>query len=280
MDQREGKTQPNIAENLKKSFQLHHFGRKSLNRRQVITVASTIFLHYLFFSICGVILTTGFLKLKIVELAKTIDKIIFVATLFFAVQILASIMMMIFVGYYFLMNMNQIIIDRIENGEFQGINKLLKFTSSVYLKLLDVFETISQIFVLFIILFLMVVTAFIVYFFYTLFVFLSSPGLLMFYFLLTIMALAIFYVPFAVFINAASDAVQTRSSATCTLLQQLINKSGTAKDLKTLSSFELLVAHRRPTVSCGMFDLNWKLVFSIIGSVFSYSIIVIQFSDI
>jgi hypothetical protein len=42
----------------------------------------------------------------------------------------------------------------------------------------------------------------------------------------------------------------------------------------------LLVSHRQPKICCASFEVNWQLFFSIIACVFSFSLIVIQFSDV
>ncbi|CRL03826.1 CLUMA_CG016636, isoform A [Clunio marinus] len=51
--------------------------------------------------------------------------------------------------------------------------------------------------------------------------------------------------------------------------------------LKTASalSFSLLIKRRPPTVTCGLFDVDWKILFSMISSATTYLVILMQFES-
>lgn len=227
----------------------------------------------------AVIVSFSFLKLNVLEKVGEVDRAVFVISLSLAVQISTSLLMIITLGYFVFLNLNQMIIDEIQQ-ENHSIAKVTKLAAVIFDRVCDIFETISKFFALITLVFLMVVIFFNVFLSYTFFVYLKTPTILIFFFLFATFSLALFYVPFALWINGMSSAVQSQSISTCNLMQHLISRRGDYKSMKHAKTFELLVAHRQPKLSCGMFDLDWKLVFTMVGSIFSLSVIVIQFTDV
>ena len=86
-------------------------------------------------------------------------------------------------------------------------------------------------------------------------------------------------VPCLVITNASASSVLAESEKAADIIQQLASQSGDLKILKKCVNFTLMITHRKPIVSCFVFNLNWKTVFMMLASVFNYTIIIIQFYD-
>ena len=156
---------------------------------------------------------------------------------------------------------------------------IIRQTSMIYVKLCDIYGEIMKIFFLGLLVLILFCVVSIITFIYTVFMFIQKPIDLLFFFTLLMSLWVIMFSPVFCFLAGISSKVLSESERTADLVQQLANKSGDLKVLKNCKNFILLIAHLKPIVSCVLFELNWKTVFLIVGSIFNYSIIMIQFYD-
>lgn len=214
------------------------------------------------------------------------DRIIFLTTFSLCTQLCNSMMMMIMIGFYILQSVNDFIENFIGDesdkvsASLESTLKTLSTVTKIYDKVCDAFESISTFYTPVCLIFLSILTFFEVLAVYTCFVFLKIGGYQMACFLITTLLWATAYLPFVLCIIAYASATQTECLTTADLVQKLSNKTNNDEVIKLSKSLMLLVSHRRPTICCGFFQVNWELFFGIIACVFSFSLIVIQFSDI
>lgn len=244
-------------------------------------MASIPIFYNIFLTFNTFIMSLTMFFLKINNKVSMQNRIIFILTVSTSAQICISFMMITSIGFYILHNLNGITRKLVEVESHHDSMKAIRIAANVYDKLCDSFESISTFFTPICLVFLLVLTFFNVLSIYTFFVFINTPeGLQMLFFYLMTISWAIAYMPFTVWVIAFASATRNESSKTAGLLLQLLNKNYNEQANRSSKSLMLQLSHRKPTISCGFFEVNWKLLFAIVGSVFSFSLIVIQFSDV
>lgn len=90
-----------------------------------------------------------------------------------------------------------------------------------------------------------------------------------------------YYAPFFIWIFIFSTRVKLESQAISMLSQKLLlkksQKDSSLKIGRRLKFITMQLFHRQLLIECGVFTVDWKLLFFIIGSIFSYLLIIIQF---
>lgn len=61
------------------------------------------------------------------------------------------------------------------------------------------------------------------------------------------------------------------------LLNDLIKRDNDQETLSVLMAFSSLVKRRLPVITCGLFDFDWKLIYSTFASAVTNFIILVQF---
>jgi 7tm Chemosensory receptor len=252
----------------------------ALTKTQSLKISSISTLFNLYHLVVNVALFYTITKLKLDAHFSVNEQIIFAYIIFSTAQFCVSLMMISTIGFYILLNFNEFITRIIEDKSSCSNAQILKLSATIYNKICDAYEDISKFYSIFCMLLVLMSTFFNVFNFYTFYVLLKVGGYKLMFFAATSFLWAICYLPPIVCIIAYSNGLQKQSVVTGNLITKLMSCKGSNKDVKQSKLFELLVAHRRPKISCGMFDLDWKFCFSVIGCVFSFSIIVIQFSDV
>lgn len=189
-----------------------------------------------------------------------------------------SMMMILSLAYYQLQALNMFVVK--SKSENIPVEKIIKQTSIIYDKLCDIFELISAFYRLHNLNFLLGFYYNDFSFYYVLFILIKNPGKEIFYFFLTNVLWNLCYLPGVLWTMLFSSWIETEGIKTANLINQLASQESTMKCLKSSRIINLKMTHRRPKVSCGMFDLNWKFFFTMIGSIFSSAIILIQFYDV
>jgi hypothetical protein len=86
------------------------------------------------------------------------------------------------------------------------------------------------------------------------------------------------YTPTILFLFFTSNAVNNKGKSIEDLIRNI--KRRDFRDLKLQRKAELLVLqfeHRQPLLSCGLFSIDWYLLFYLVGTSYSYVLIIIQF---
>lgn len=88
----------------------------------------------------------------------------------------------------------------------------------------------------------------------------------------------IYYVYFVAFVFVVANLISKEGKRICLTIQELRYKcQQNAKFHKRAALMLLQMHHRPPLVSCGVFVIDWKLLFQLMGACFSYLVIIIQF---
>jgi gustatory receptor len=86
------------------------------------------------------------------------------------------------------------------------------------------------------------------------------------------------YTPKVLFLFWISNAVNNKEKSIEDLVRTI--QSRNISDLKLQRKAELLILqfeHRKPLLSCGLFSIDWYLLFYLLGTSYSYVLIIIQF---
>ena len=159
--------------------------------------------------------------------------------------------------------------------------ELLKENSKLYDSIVDAIEAVSSYFVLNSLIFNLCFVYFSTYFLFITFALFQDINLKMFYFFLTILLWFLLYFPFFLYIGFFSSFIQREASKVANIVNHLSLNENDPKIKRICDHFMLQTTHRMPVfLTCGLFVMNWKFVFTVVGSISSYAIILIQFYDI
>lgn len=218
--------------------------------------------------------------LKLFENSTNLNKFYYYGTISFHTEYCATFMMMLSCAYFELIVFNKAIAIYAENSVYSSLTSTLKKLLVIHDKFCDVFESISKFYFINVLIVLLVFMYFCVASCYILFVFLMSPEMKTFFFLLVSVLWTLFYSPCVFWILTFSSWIESEGLKSAFYVSEIQRNARNINHSKISNIFMLQIMHRRPKVSCGMFDLNWKFSFGLLCSIFSFSIILIQFYDV
>lgn len=191
-----------------------------------------------------------------------------------------TVMMLVALGFYLLQCSNLLLQKVVESPECCDKLKIIKLVSLIHVKICESLDEISKLFLLF---FLDLLTAFVVFQVFSnfsLFIYINNPRENILAFFVSGTTWIIQYSPCVIwllsYINWMSQAFKT----TACLVSKLVHSESSEKEMKRASCLLLQMAHRTPKVSCGLFELSWNFCFLMLGTIFSMTIIFIQFYDV
>lgn len=243
-------------------------------------IIAILIVYNIFASLVGVNLRIIFAEMDFLQYISFLNQVFFFASLFFYLQLCTSFMMILACAFYQLSALNNHLKKCISNPTELDVSDIIRNTSIMYDKLCDVFDSISAFYMLSILMFILGSTYFIVFFWYLLYAFLAVSSNDLGYFLTTTILWCLYYLPCILGMNMYSSWIESEGLRTVDLLLLLAYKDAKLKSLKSSIVTTLQAAHRRPKITCGLYELNWKALFAMMGSIFSFSIITIQFYDI
>lgn len=157
---------------------------------------------------------------------------------------------------------------------------VIRRCSQVYMKLTDVYESISRIFVMLNLLFVSCYMIYNVIFLYSLFIYQKKPSERMFYFCQMTFTWVIVYTPTLAVMFGACSKMLSQSKVTANIVQEIASRSKDPEILRMSQNFAQMVEHRKPITSCAFYILGWPTCFMLMEKTFSYSIIIFQFYDV
>lgn len=86
-----------------------------------------------------------------------------------------------------------------------------------------------------------------------------------------------FFFWFGAWIITISSWIESQGDKTKSLIHLKIAQD--SKTAKSRSNFCLQLDHNRPRINCGLFNVNWIILFGFVSTLFSYLIILIQFES-
>lgn len=228
----------------------------------------------------GVVLFESFNALNISSEISNRNKVIFFSTIFMNMHICLGFMMALSCGYYQLVGLNSFI-QRCSEGKIKMSHvEMISKASKLYDKICDAFDEISRFFLITNLIFLAAFNFFNIFYFYSVYVYFKAPSPLISNFLITAQVWAIYYAPAVGWMMTFSHWIHAEGCKTTDLVQKLASREKDVKTLEHSHRMVLLVAHRKPIISCGLYELSWKTFFAMLSSIFSFTIIVIQFYDV
>lgn len=253
----------------------------SLTRTQIISTASTIVLYNILIVYIGYSMIINFNALNISSKISSRNKFIYFSTIYLTMHICLSFMMALACGYYQLAALNCFLQKNIEKKILMASNEVILKASMMYDKICDAFEAISHYFLINNIVFFASFVFFNIFFHYSVYVDIqisNDPSIK--YFVNTALVWSMYFSPAVVWILTFSHWVQSEGCKTADLVNDLANQERNLKTLRIAQRMTMMVAHRKPRITCGLFELNWKSYFAMVGSIFSFTIIIIQFYDV
>lgn len=209
-----------------------------------------------------------------------LNEILFNMTLVFFLLLGVCLLMTVACMIFQLKALNHLLMKLLKSSDDVLTVQVIEKTSIIFDKLCDVSEDFSSFFLVDILIYLLSLTFFSTFFLYTFYVLLLSPDYKLFYFLLISLMWIFYYLPPVILIVTLSSLIEREGIRTADLIQQLTVKSKHLKSLKRSEIVMQMMTHRRPKISCGFFDLNWNFFFSMLVTIFSFGIILIQFYDV
>jgi hypothetical protein len=182
-------------------------------------------------------------------------------------------MLVIYATYKRFQFMNQIL-------KWHNLDReLMKRVGKIHSKLSKTLHLINSCFALNLLNYFLQFIIFSIFFFFGLYHYLASATKSIEEFVFIIIAgfYLLFYFFFSAWIITVSSWVQAEGSQAKILVHSKSVKR--AKDLKALNNFCVQLDHNEPVVTCGLFNVDWTLLFAFISAVFSYLIILIQFES-
>lgn len=89
----------------------------------------------------------------------------------------------------------------------------------------------------------------------------------------------LFYLLAILWVIVLSNKIKHQGKSTALLFHKMLMKRRNPEMLKIVQLSALQFYHQSPEISCGMFKIDWPLMLTMIGAVFSYLIILIQFDS-
>lgn len=89
----------------------------------------------------------------------------------------------------------------------------------------------------------------------------------------------IFYLLAILWVLVLSSKIKHQGHLTAFFFHKMLMEKNNPKILKIVQLSALQFYHQSPEISCGMFKIDWPLMLTMIGAVFSYLIILIQFDS-
>lgn len=181
--------------------------------------------------------------------------------------------------YYQIKSLNRFLENLLNNHE-KSAPSIIKKVANIHDKVSDLCECVSAFYVLSYLFIISSSTYFYVFTTYSIFVYTKFPSQELLDFTLTVSLWCIYLGPLSISLIALSSWIQSEGNRTADLVEQLAIKARKLKMIKISYILALQARHRRTTVTCGLYDINWKVLFTVFGSVYSYSVIMIQFHDV
>lgn len=251
-----------------------------MSKFQLLATSSIIIVQIGTFIFIFSILLSLFVLLGIFDSYSNRDKVFFLSSVFSNMLFGSTLMMILSCACHQLEALNTLLGNFLQDEEILLKMRLLKKVPIIYDKLCDIFDNISKFYLLSMVGFLFGFTYFNIFFIYEVCLLFQVQSKELFYFLGSSVLWNLYYGPFVLFITISASLIEKEGIKTVDIVQKLIRAFGNSKDSKRLIILHQQSLHRRPKVSCELFELNWSFFFTILAGIFSFSIILIQFYDV
>jgi 7tm Chemosensory receptor len=254
--------------------------KSSLSKRQILIITLPLSIYLLVLVTTNLTVFTCSYQLGVLDQFTIKNALIMGTANITAVLLFCTVMMLVATGCFLLQSTNLLLQRVIENPEGQEKLKILKIVSSVHEKICESFESISKFFLLFIIDLLTAYVIFVVFVNFSFFIYIKNPQNNILTFVVSGSSWVTLYAPCVVWLLIFVNWTRKECKRSACLASQLVDSETSLKDVKRISCLLLQMEHRTPKISCGLFELDWHFYFFTLGTIFSMTIIFIQFYDV
>lgn len=249
-----------------------------MNKKEAL---GTLFIVF-YYNITGSFVTISLVYIfSILKLSISISNgVLFFSTICFYVQLCTTMLMLMTCGYHQLFALNKFLKKSVDSEDLHNISEIIRNTSILYCKICDTFDAISKFFFVINIIFISGFFYYNIFQYFAFFIYFKNPNERLRYFIWSASLWIFYFSPTFGSSMRLSTWVQKEACITNTLIQRLATCKANRKAMKMSVILSLMVAHRKPRVTVGLFELNFKTFFSIFTSIVSFSIILIQFYDV
>lgn len=209
-----------------------------------------------------------------------INKFSLAVSSFLHTQFTLSHMMLLSATFYQLKSLNNRV--KVISGDFceKSLKTNIQKVLILHDNFCDVSDKISKMYTIPVILYFSAFAVFAYFSGYILFVFVKTPSFPLFYFLCYFLFWLSIFTPFILWTLTFSNLIENEGRKTAEILVKHTKISKNLVCNKIVDRFYLQVTQRNPKITCGFFDLNWKLFFSLCTAILYFTIILIQFYDV
>ena len=240
-------------------------------------ISSVIVFYNISFFVVTFLFTRVFESLDLKDSITTKNAFLFLSSVFTYMQFSLSFMTLLLCTYLQISSLNKFL-----SSNFRGISfcNIIKKSSIIYDKICDICENLSIFFLIHNIFFVAGFEIFTIFFFYSVFVYYRTPSSAGLIYVLAAFLWFSFCAPYLLWVATLSSWIELEACKTFSLIQLLKKQSRNVNIVKRSNNFSLLFFHRKPKIVAGGIVLNWKGFFIILGTIFSFTVITIQFYDV
>lgn len=242
-------------------------------------IAAVPFAYNIWGLVLGLYFKRYFDELNIATLT-LIDKIFFYVTTYFYVQFGAALI--IILGC-FCMTVTSLkkILERSFTASSSDTNSGILFkTSIIYEKICEIVGNFSNFYKFMLLPFYMIFLFYVLLFTYGMFIYQMTPNDRLCIFTKLSLSWVCLYSPLVLCLYSFSSIILSESEKIIDLVQLLAAKDRRQSSLKRSIKLALFFTHQKPQMHCELFDVDWKTFSALMGSIFTYTIILVQFYDV
>lgn len=250
-----------------------------MGKSQILRALFILLYYNFIFLIVSFGLIAIFAKIGLANAISLRNKILYFTTVLTYVQLSSTFLMFESCVFCQLFCLNNILRKGIEDPTKKALLSL-KETTKIYNRICDIFDDMSEFYLPLCTIFLTGLFYYTIFFIYALYIYYENAGKSLAYFLATAILWIFYFSPTVGISMRTSSWVRTEAGKTIDYIQKLANHQSDQKLLKDSYIMNLLAAHRTPRITIGLFELNWKSLFTVITLFYSFAIILIQFYDV
>lgn len=251
-----------------------------MTRLQIIRTVTLVAFNTIWFLFLMIELLRIFDGLDLLETATNSDIVFFFGSVFFYLYFYTGLMMILCCCFYQYRALNSFLKSCLENPQRASIPRVIKKSAIMHDQMCDIYDAISAFYLLNNYVFLIGFSYFSIFFGYSIYISAQNPNYRLSCFMITSFLWIFYYAPCVIWTVTYAGWTRDESCKASDLIQKLANNDLSKKNFKISTALMLQMTHRRPKISCGLFDLNWKHFFFTLGEIFTFIIILIQFYDV
>lgn len=247
-----------------------------MTKLQVFTSSIVVTSFFILVAGVSIYLSLTFNLLLVAEYLSSNDKIIFFVSVYFNLLYFSTFITVLSSAYYQLHALNVFLRKLKSDRKNLTTVQLIKRTAIMFDRFCDMFEDISRFYLLNIVIFLFLSAFFVTYMIYAFYLNFKNPN----EFLLAVFVWMFYFLPPSLCVAVFASWIDNEGKKTGHLILSLVHSERLVKVLKSSNILMQQFKHHQPEISCGLFYLNWKFFFYVLGVISSFAIILIQFFDV